>query len=61
MQYVLTYRIQQSLTLLQDEDYSITDITYQVGFTSTSYYIERFKAVMNVTPLAYRNNLQYKN
>ena len=61
MQYVLTYRIQQSLILLQDEDYSITDIAYQVGFTSTSYYIERFKAVMNVTPLAYRKHLQYKN
>lgn len=54
MHYVNEYRIQQSLVLLQETDFNITEIAYQVGFNSTSYFINLFKRIKNTTPLAYR-------
>ncbi|WP_281215382.1 AraC family transcriptional regulator [Bacillus altitudinis] len=54
--YVNEYRIQQSLILLQKTDLNITEIAYQVGFSSTSYFINIFKRVKNTTPLSYRKS-----
>ncbi|MCY7527885.1 helix-turn-helix transcriptional regulator, partial [Bacillus pumilus] len=48
------YRVQQSLILLQETDFNITEIAYKVGFNSTSYFISMFKRIKNTTPLAYR-------
>lgn len=52
--YVSEYRIQKSLILLQQPDSNVTDVAYQVGFNSTSYFIEKFRKWMNMTPLAYK-------
>lgn len=56
LSYVANMRIQKSLVLLQGEEWSITDIAYQVGFNSTSYFIDKFRKSMNMTPLAYRKS-----
>ncbi|MNR62805.1 DNA-binding transcriptional regulator GadX [compost metagenome] len=50
----MDYRIQQSLLLLQRPENNVTDVAYQVGFNSTSYFIYQFGKAMNMTPLAYR-------
>jgi AraC family transcriptional regulator, melibiose operon regulatory protein len=52
--YVTEYRIQKSLLLLQQPESTVTDVAYQVGFNSTSYFIGQFKKSMNMTPLAYK-------
>lgn len=54
LNYVMDYRIQKSLVLLQTAESSVTEAAYQVGFNSTSYFIERFKKEMHMTPLAYK-------
>ncbi|WP_026695501.1 AraC family transcriptional regulator [Peribacillus kribbensis] len=54
MNYVIEYRIQKSLTLLQQAELSITDAAYQAGFNSTSYFIDTFRKIMGVTPLSYK-------
>ncbi|MEK4907085.1 AraC family transcriptional regulator [Niallia sp. FSL M8-0099] len=54
LNYVNDYRIQKSLILLQHPDSNVTDVTYQVGFNSTSYFIDKFRKSMNMTPLAYK-------
>ncbi|MFK2827030.1 AraC family transcriptional regulator [Bacillus sp. B190/17] len=54
LNYVTDYRIQKSLILLQQSESNVTDVAYQVGFNSTSYFIERFRKSMNMTPLAYK-------
>lgn len=59
MKYVTDYRIQKSLLLLQQFEANVTDVAYQVGFNSTSYFIDKFRKTMNMTPLAYKN--KYKN
>lgn len=52
--YVTDYRIQKSLILLQQAESNVTEVTYQVGFNSTSYFIDKFRKSMNMTPLAYK-------
>ncbi|MGE8205616.1 AraC family transcriptional regulator [Heyndrickxia sp. NPDC080065] len=54
LNYVTEYRIQKSLVLLQQADSNVTEVAYQVGFNSTSYFIDKFRKSMNMTPLAYK-------
>lgn len=56
LSYVLDYRIQKSLVLLQQADANVTEVSYQVGFNSTSYFIDKFRQTMNMTPLAYKKS-----
>lgn len=54
LNYVLDYRIQKSIILLQQPESNVTDVAYQVGFNSTSYFIDKFRKSMGMTPLAYK-------
>ncbi|QCR31150.1 AraC family transcriptional regulator [Lysinibacillus sp. SGAir0095] len=56
LNYVTEYRIQKSLLLLQQAHFNVTDVAYQVGFNSTSYFIDKFRKSMNLTPYAYKKN-----
>lgn len=40
--------------IVQQNDSNVTEVAYQVGFNSTSYFIEKFRDSMNMTPLAYK-------
>ncbi|WP_131368622.1 AraC family transcriptional regulator, partial [Anoxybacillus gonensis] len=35
--------------------------TYQVGFNSTSYFIDRFRKYMKMTPLSYKKRMSNFN
>ncbi|MEI8619205.1 AraC family transcriptional regulator [Pseudoalteromonas sp. Hal273] len=39
-------------------DISVTDIAYDLGFSSPSYFIKQFKFHFKVTPLQYRQQLR---
>ncbi|SES13799.1 AraC family transcriptional regulator [Psychrobacillus sp. OK032] len=54
LSYVMEYRIQKSLILLQQAESNVTEVAYQVGFNSTSYFIDKFRKSMHMTPLAYK-------
>ncbi|OZB95168.1 AraC family transcriptional regulator [Paenibacillus sp. XY044] len=54
LNYVTDYRIQKSVVLLQQADSNVTEVAYAVGFNSTSYFIEKFRKSMDMTPLAYK-------
>ena len=56
LNYVTDYRIQKSLILLQDAELNVTDVAYRVGFNSTSYFIDKFRKSMNMTPFAYKKD-----
>ena len=51
--YLLHYRIRQSLPLLTMGKDSITDISIQCGFSSPSYYTKLFRRFMDCTPREY--------
>jgi AraC-like DNA-binding protein len=54
-EYLISYRINQSTLLLRNSDLSITEIAYETGFGSVSYYIEKFRKQTNYTPKEFRN------
>lgn len=56
LEYLIHYRIQRSLLLLKDKKLSITQISFEVGFSSASYFTETFKKIMKMTPNQYRKN-----
>ena len=53
--YLTQHRIYCSIPLLLDSDLKINDIAAQVGFTSASYYITRFKQQIGMSPIKYRS------
>ena len=54
MRYVLKYRIEKAAELLLTQDLSITEIAYQCGFDSSSYFSKQFKELMKMTPRQFK-------
>lgn len=54
MNYLMSYRIEQSIPLLVNTSYTITEIALQVVFPGASYYTEIFHRIMGITPSDYR-------
>ncbi len=56
-QYVLKLRVECAKTLLARSELSISEISYQLGFSSQSHFTSTFKRFLAVTPKAYREAL----
>jgi AraC-like DNA-binding protein len=56
--YLLNFRIRQSLSLLSSDGMSITDVAIVSGFSGTSYYGEIFKRITGISPGEYRRKLR---
>lgn len=54
IQYLIERRIQESKTLLDATDYSLSQISEIVGFSSPSYFTQIFKKNTGLTPKEYR-------
>lgn len=52
--FLLRYRIEQSLPMLRDSNLSITEIACTVGFSGSSYYAEVFRKYMHCSPTQYK-------
>lgn len=52
--YILHYRLEKASTLLRRSTLSITDISFVVGFRSTSYFSRQFSNHFSLSPRAYR-------
>ena len=57
-EYLTYVRINESEKLLITTDLNITEIAMQVGFSTSSYFIQQFKNVKNISPKQYRKNLE---
>lgn len=55
--YLTQYRICCALELLRDSDRQINDISREVGFSTTSYFISCFKKQTGLSPIKYRAQL----
>ena len=53
-EYLLLYRLQKSMELLKNKELSITKIAADTGFSTVSYYIQKFKEYTGYSPHAYR-------
>ena len=54
--YLINYRINESMKLLKSSSNSILDIAENVGFNNVSHYIQIFKKKTVLTPHEYRNS-----
>ncbi|WP_276502801.1 hybrid sensor histidine kinase/response regulator transcription factor [Terrimonas pollutisoli] len=52
--YIMTVRLQKAKYLLVNEDLSIAEIAYQVGFSSQAYFARLFKSKFGTTPTEHR-------
>ena len=57
IRYLLSRRIEESKRLLESSDSSVGQIGLSVGFSSLSYFSQRFKEATDQTPSAYRSAL----
>ncbi len=55
--YLINFRIQQSIKLLATTEYNISAIAQTVGFGSGSYFTESFKKKMHCSPMKYRKHV----
>lgn len=59
--YIIAYRVEQSMKLLCDNDFSIAKIAHKVGFHSQSYFTTRFSEMKGITPQQFRKKVQREN
>src|SRR5947209_4012748 len=52
--YLQRRRVERSMFLLRETDRSITDICFDVGFTSLGTFSRTFREIVGETPSAYR-------
>jgi AraC-like DNA-binding protein len=52
--YLQRRRVERSMFLLRETDRSVTDICFDVGFTSLGTFSRTFRAIIGQTPSAYR-------
>jgi AraC-like DNA-binding protein/mannose-6-phosphate isomerase-like protein (cupin superfamily) len=52
--YLTTRRIRESCRLLSGTDHSLAQISQMLGFSSPSYFSQRFKKMEGVSPMEYR-------
>lgn len=56
--YVTSVRLREARRLLLTGEENVTEIAAQLGFSSSAYFIDRFRRSYGITPLAYRK--QYR-
>lgn len=53
-EYLLLTRLKKAAMLLKETDKSITDVAMETGFSTTSYFIQRFREYQGMTPKRFR-------
>ena len=53
--YVMNRKVSHASYLLETTSWPVERIAQELGFCDTSHFIQRFKALQQVTPIAYRN------
>lgn len=56
--YLRTYRLKCAASLLADGRLRISEICYEVGFSSPSYFAKRFCQQFGVSPSDYQKRMQ---
>lgn len=57
MQYILTIRMNNAVSLLETTDYNITEISTIIGYENPLYFSRIFTKQKGVSPATYRKNL----
>mgnify|MGYP003835784661 CR=1 FL=1 len=55
-EFIVSVKLKRSLELLRNSGKTVSEIAYEVGFSSPSYYAKCFKNQFRVSPTEYRQN-----
>lgn len=55
-QYLISFRLNTAVNLLETTKMNITEISYSCGFKDTPTFYKHFKKQFNITPVQYRKN-----
>ena len=55
-QFIRMIKLKRAAQFLDNTDYSISEIVYEVGFTNPSYFTKRFKQQFGVSPKDYKKS-----
>jgi AraC-like DNA-binding protein len=58
LEYLTSYRIEQSKILLMNTDLPVGHIAEKIGFNSTSYFTRNFSRLVHMTPLTFRKQFR---
>ena len=50
--------MKMAISLFKTNNYNISDVAYQVGFSDPAYFSKYFKSVYKMTPTEYVNQLK---
>ena len=56
--YLMTRRIERAMTLLRRGDLSVTEVCFEVGFSSLGTFSTRFSELVGVPPSTYRRDTE---
>ncbi|AGC68209.1 AraC family HTH transcriptional regulator [Thermoclostridium stercorarium subsp. stercorarium DSM 8532] len=59
IEYLNYIRVIKACDLLRNTDRKILDVAMEVGFNNFSYFIDRFKKYMKITPAEYRKKYRF--
>ena len=57
--YMKLRRMTEAALVLSKDEYQVSDIAFQCGYNSVSYFIKGFKEVFGITPHEYRKGYHY--
>ncbi|MFM2359146.1 MAG: hypothetical protein RLY16_1139 [Bacteroidota bacterium] len=60
LDYILREKIKKAKQMMQITNLSLTEIGYELGFTSLNYFDRQFKRIEGISPKQYRQLLQQK-
>ena len=55
-EFIRNYRLHRAADLLKQESGNVTEIAYQVGFSSQAYFSRSFQKLFGVSPTEFKNN-----
>ncbi len=60
IQFINQQRVEKACQLLKEPNKSVTDVSYEMGFSSMSYFITLFKQHKNMTPKQYQSQVRHQ-
>ena len=57
-EFIRNYRLHRAANLLKQESGNVTEIAYQVGFSSQAYFSRSFQKLFGVSPTEYKSSLK---
>jgi AraC-like DNA-binding protein len=58
--YIRKLRIEKALKLIEETDYSLSEISYLTGFSDQSHFTRIFRKQLGISPSAHRKSLKSK-